>query len=186
MEKISKMRLPFSLDALEPVISTETMDAHYNGHYANYVKKYNELVSKKSRDHNLIKFNYYGAILHELYWENLIPGGTFYPTRILRENFATWFEGNRSIQEELLDILMKIKGSGWALLMAYPDGRIKAGWIQNHRLETIGQAEPICVIDAWEHSYYLQYKYHKKDFFEKCMQTINWDIVEERYRSLYA
>ena len=38
--------LPFSLDALEPWISTQTLDLHYNKHHAGYVKKLNELVKE--------------------------------------------------------------------------------------------------------------------------------------------
>ena len=33
------IKLPYSLNALSPIISAETMNEHYNKHYKNYINK---------------------------------------------------------------------------------------------------------------------------------------------------
>lgn len=173
--------LPFELDALEPVISAETMDAHYNGHYRNYIKKYNRLISKDYRNPEEINFNRNGAFLHEFYWESLIPGGRSEPSELLIDNFSTWFGGRRDIVRQLKEITGKIQGSGWGLLLSDKEGRIKVGAIQNHRLESVIYDNLLLVVDIFEHSYYLDYLYHKESFLDNFMDLINWDVVEERY-----
>lgn len=37
--------LPYSVNALEPVIDTQTLELHYGKHHQGYVNKLNELVT---------------------------------------------------------------------------------------------------------------------------------------------
>jgi Fe-Mn family superoxide dismutase len=45
--------LPYSYDALEPHIDQKTLQVHHRGHHATYVKKLNEVVSKRPELHRL-------------------------------------------------------------------------------------------------------------------------------------
>lgn len=77
---IKMIELPYSLDALEPFYSKETLDLHYNILYKGYVDKTNasllNLESARARnDFKNIKclekelsFQGSGAILHELFF----------------------------------------------------------------------------------------------------------------------
>ena len=38
------MKLPYELDALEPLMSKETLEFHYGKHHQTYVNKLNELI----------------------------------------------------------------------------------------------------------------------------------------------
>jgi Fe-Mn family superoxide dismutase len=40
--KISQTPLPYELNGLEPVLTQQQMDYHYNRHHKTYVTKYNE------------------------------------------------------------------------------------------------------------------------------------------------
>ena len=40
--------LPYSLDALEPVISKEIMDIHYHKHHQSYLDKINDIIRHKT------------------------------------------------------------------------------------------------------------------------------------------
>ncbi len=77
--------LPYALDALEPVISAEIMDLHYNKHHQGYVNNLNAALEKyesaeSANDissmialHSAIKFNGGGHINHSIFWTNLAP-----------------------------------------------------------------------------------------------------------------
>ena len=48
MGKFSLMALPYAMDALEPVISKETLEFHYGKHLAGYVNNLNGLLEGSS------------------------------------------------------------------------------------------------------------------------------------------
>ena len=81
---IEMIKLPYSLDALEPYYSRETLNLHYNVLYKGYVSKTNDVLTKlevarSTNDYSNIKclekelsFQGSGAILHQLFFENMI------------------------------------------------------------------------------------------------------------------
>lgn len=77
--------LPYPLNALEPYYSKETLELHYNVLYKGYVdntnqteeklalaRKNNDFANIKCYEKNLSFFGS-GAILHELFFENMGP-----------------------------------------------------------------------------------------------------------------
>lgn len=82
---LKMIELPYPLNALEPYYSKETLDLHYNILYKGYVDNTNNTeeklrVAREKRDFSNIKclekdLSFYGsgAILHELFFENLGP-----------------------------------------------------------------------------------------------------------------
>jgi superoxide dismutase len=42
--KITQVPLPYALNDLEPVLTQQQMDYHYNRHHKTYVVKYNEKI----------------------------------------------------------------------------------------------------------------------------------------------
>ena len=77
--------LPYPLNALEPYYSKETLDLHYNILYKGYVDNTNNVEEKlrlvrENKDFSNIKclekdlsFFGSGAILHELFFQNMGP-----------------------------------------------------------------------------------------------------------------
>ena len=63
-EKLTLSPLPFKMGDLSPVLSKDNIDYHYNVLSKGYVDRYN----KKEGDP---KFNYGGAMLHNLFWTQL-------------------------------------------------------------------------------------------------------------------
>ena len=57
MEEIKGLRkyelppLPYKIDALEPYISKDIVDVHYNGHHKGYVNTANTLIDRLGRGH---------------------------------------------------------------------------------------------------------------------------------------
>lgn len=82
---LQKINLPYSLNALEPFYDRETLTIHYNTLYSAYVENTNKTEEKlkqarKMNDFENIKclekelsFQGSGAILHELFFKNMVP-----------------------------------------------------------------------------------------------------------------
>ena len=80
---IKMIELPYTLNALEPYYSKETLDIHYNVLYKGYVDNTNkteEKLGKARLENNFesikclerdLSFFGSGAILHELFFENM-------------------------------------------------------------------------------------------------------------------
>ena len=94
MGKFELMALPYAIDALEPVISRQTLEFHHGKHLAAYVNNLNALLpgsgfEEASLEEIVCKatggiLNNAGQILnHELYFGNLPH---LRPTMLLREN----------------------------------------------------------------------------------------------------
>ncbi len=88
LRKYELPQLPYKIDGLEPYISKDIVDVHYNGHHKGYVNTANTLLDRyngiikgdvTSYDlHGLIRlltFNISGDKLHTLYWDNMAPSG---------------------------------------------------------------------------------------------------------------
>lgn len=90
--------LPYAENALNPVISSETMSYHYGKHHQAYVNKLNELVvgtpfadmpldmvvaaTAKDSQHKAIFNNAAQTWNHNFYWQSLKPNGG--ASRLLR------------------------------------------------------------------------------------------------------
>ncbi len=82
---LKMIELPYPLTALEPYYSKETLDLHYHILYKGYVDNTNNTeeklrMAREKRDFSNIKclekdLSFYGsgAILHELFFENMGP-----------------------------------------------------------------------------------------------------------------
>lgn len=189
--------LPYALNALEPIISEEIMNLHFNKHHKAYVDNFNKaetqyVDAEKKGDipamialQAAIKFNGGGHINHSIFWTNLAPanqGGGKAPEGALREAIDQQFGSLEKFIEQFSQKAVAIQGSGWAWL-----GFNKA----MHHLEiltcdnqdplTIKGLIPLLGIDVWEHAYYLQYKNVRADYVKAIWNVVNWKNVSERY-----
>ena len=85
--RIVLKHLPYELNALEPLMSSETLDFHYGKHHRTYVNNLNNLLTKqeevlqaKKKDikalnqiSSLICFNGGGHLNHEIFWDSMCP-----------------------------------------------------------------------------------------------------------------
>lgn len=195
MTKFTLPKLPYALDALEPIISKEIMDLHYNKHHAAYCNNLNAALEKyaaaeKALDietmialQSAIKFNGGGFINHSIFWETLAPAGKGgSPSPKLKAAIERDFGSLDAMIKEMSEKTGAIQGSGWGWLGAKPNGTLEIVTCQNQDpLITLG-LHPLFGIDVWEHAYYLQYKNVRPDYIKAIWEIVNWDAVSSRYK----
>ena len=153
--------LPYGYAGLEPITSAQALKIHYGGHHKGYVDKFNKLLKEGGPKQDL-EFNYSGHILHTHYWESFGPKES-YPGSITQRMLDPEF-----FVESLVDSAMKIKGSGWVVAVL-DRGKVRIVSIANHNLRDIAHFDPLLVLDAWEHSYYIDFANMKKKFFNSSI-----------------
>ena len=65
-------------------------------------------------------------------------------------------------------------------------GRLIIEQVYDHQANIAQGAEPLLVIDAWEHAYYLQYENRKTEFFDAIWNVVNWADVARRFEAARA
>lgn len=172
MNKLTVKPLPYAYNALEPIISKKIMELHHDKHYAGYVNNFNNLLDTGK----INSFNYNGAIMHEIFWENMSPAKQDnLPPEGLFSDFAKF-------KEEFTVAAVSVEGSGWAVLWKTESG-LAIGQLEKHNLLGLNGAKPILVLDVWEHAYYLDYLNDRKAYVENFWKIVDWEVVAGRLRS---
>jgi superoxide dismutase, Fe-Mn family len=176
MIKLTSKPLPYDYDALEPIISKRIMELHHDKHYVNYINAFNTALETGK----VSSFNYNGALLHEIFWNNMrAPKENNQPSENLSKILTKNFESIDNFKSLFTTAATTVEGSGWAVLWKTPMG-LAIGQLEKHNLLGLNGAEPILVLDVWEHAYYLDYLNDKKSYVEKWWSVVNWEDIEKR------
>lgn len=197
--KFELPQLPYGLGDLEPVISKEIMDLHYNKHHAAYVQNLNKALeqyeeAQKNRDnekmialHPALRFNGGGYINHCIFWTNLAPknkGGGTPPNGPLVDAINRDFGSLDQFIQKFSAKTVAIQGSGWGWLGFNKEaGRLEMATTSNQDPASTVGLIPLLGIDVWEHAYYLQYKNVRADYVKMIWEIVNWTNVAERYQA---
>ena len=192
MEKFSLMALPYAPEALEPVISRDTIAFHHGKHLAAYVNNLNAMLPGSGfEDVSLTEIvckaeggilNNAGQILnHELYFgqfaaqkENNAPTGR------IAEAIVRDFGSFEAFKDEFQKKGATLFGSGWVWLSADADGKLVITQEVNAANPVQRGLKPLLTFDVWEHAYYLDYQNRRPDHLAALWQIVNWDVVEKR------
>ncbi|NEZ49180.1 superoxide dismutase [Clostridium botulinum] len=185
--------LPYDYNALEPYYDEETVRIHHDKHHQAYVDGLNKAETKlmearESSDFSTIKhwerelaFNGAGNILHTLFWENMIPGGSE-PTDEILDRINRDFGNFDNFKNQFSAAAATVEGSGWCALVWIPRfEKLEIIQIEKHQDLAILGAAPLLLLDLWEHAYYLKYQNRRADFIKAWWNIVNWNIVNERY-----
>lgn len=165
-ERLELADLPYSRNALSPVMSKTTLDNHYGKLAKGYVDRYNKGEGDKT-------FNAAGAYLHNLFFPQLrAPRSSNKPTGSIKALIDRKFGSYDKFQKELAEKAMKLQGSHWIYLSK--SGTIKT--IPNHQKRT----DIALLIDWWEHAWAIDYGADKAKYLKNIWRIINWDIVNQR------
>ncbi len=122
------------------------------------------------------------VVLHELYFDGLSPKAPA-PSEDIRRAIAKRFG---SVEKWSNDFVASAKAArGWAMLVKHPiNGRLYNIVSDEHAMGLLWMAVPLVVIDTYEHAFYIDYKNRKGDYIEKFIDHIDWNEVNQRYRSV--
>lgn len=191
--------LLYGYDQLGTYISADIMKLHHDKHHQAYVDKLNatldtapalrerpleslladidslpEGVQLAVRNHGGGHYN------HSLFWQWMSPHGGGEPTGELAEKITNEYGNFQSFVDEFTTKSLSVFGSGWAWLQ--PDMSILTTSNQDTPIMQ-GLQAPLLGLDVWEHAYYLDYKNKRDDYVKAWWNVVNWNMVEERFRT---
>lgn len=191
--KFELMALPYAEDALEPVISRQTIGFHYGKHLQAYVNNLNALLEgsplaglpieeivKKAEGGML---NNAGQILnHNMYFGQFAaPRADNRPTGALAAAIEKQYGSFDAFREEFQKKGAALFGSGWVWLSADADGKLVITQEPNASNPILHGLKPLLTFDVWEHAYYLDYQNRRPDHLSALWQIVDWEVVGRRY-----
>jgi len=193
MGKFELMALPYAPEALEPVISKETISFHHGKHLAGYVNNLNGLLegsplAELPLEEIVLKaeggiLNNAGQILnHNLYFGQFAAQKTDNkPVGKLAEAITRDFGSFEAFKEEFQKKGATLFGSGWVWLSADKDGKLVITQETNAANPIQKGLKPLLTFDVWEHAYYLDYQNRRPDHLAAIWSIIDWSIIASRY-----
>ena len=184
--------LPYERDALEPVISKETLDYHYGKHHQAYVTNLNKMVpgtefADASLEDIIRKadggvFNNAAQVWnHTFYWNCLSPNGGGEPNGALGAAIDKAFGSFDKFKDEFSKAAAGNFGSGWTWLVKNKDGSVAIDNTSNAGTPIREGIHPLLTVDVWEHAYYIDYRNARPKYLEEIWKIINWDFVSSNY-----
>jgi Fe-Mn family superoxide dismutase len=184
--------LPYAQDALEPVISAETIDYHYGKHHQAYVTNLNNLVPGTDfEDAPLedIVMNSEGGLFnnaaqvwnHTFYWNGLSPNGGGEPTGALADAINVAFGSFEDFKDAFIKSAVGNFGSGWTWLVKNEDGTLEIFNTDDADTPLRHGKKPLLTVDVWEHAYYIDYRNARPKYLEEIWKIVNWDFAAANF-----
>lgn len=184
--------LPYANDALEPAISSQTIEYHYGKHEKAYIDNLNKLIhDTEYEDMSLEEIieksegalfnNASQAWNHIFYFFTFSPEGAREPSGELRKAIELQFGSFDAFKKDFVDAGTKIFGSGWVWLACDESGKLLILQKSNAGNPLTDGLTPLLVFDVWEHAYYLDYQNRRAEALEKLWDIVDWDVVSSRY-----
>ena len=190
--------LPYAENALEPVISANTINFHYAKHHKGYVDNLNKLIAGTEfaglplekiitetagkPDKAAIFNNAAQAWNHAFYWRSLSSKGGGEPSADLKQKIEASFGTADACKKELAAAATTQFGSGWAWL-ALDGGKLTVIKTGNADSPLAKGMKPLFTIDVWEHAYYLDYQNRRADYVSAVLEKlINWSFAADNLK----
>ena len=196
-EKVSNMftliNLPYEPDALEPVLSAQTLGFHHGKHLQGYVNNLNAALPGSAFEGMVLEeivrkadgavFNNAGQILnHNLYFGQFrAPADANRPSGKLAAQIDLQWGSFEAFQAEFVAKGAGLFGSGWVWLSAQADGSLVITQEPGAQNPITKGLKPLLTFDVWEHAYYLDYQNRRPDHLKALWSIVNWDEIERRY-----
>jgi Fe-Mn family superoxide dismutase len=185
--------LPYAKQALEPHISKQTLETHYEKHHKGYLAKLKkEIEGKPEADRSLEDlirtsegkvFNFAAQVWnHSFYWRSMQPDGGGKPAGDLLAKLDEAFGSVDDFKQAFADAATGEFGSGWAWLVVDPNGRLRVR-SSSDADNPLGSGQvPLLTIDVWEHAYYLDYQNERGKYVDAVIDNLlDWDFATENF-----
>ncbi|KAJ1404805.1 Manganese/iron superoxide dismutase [Sesbania bispinosa] len=201
---------PYSLNALEPIMSIQTLEYHWGKHHRAYVENLKKqvvgtglegrslediIVTSYNKGDILPAFNNAAQVWnHDFFWECMKPGGGGRPTGDLLGLIERDFGSFEKFLDEFKAAAATQFGSGGLGLHVNKASRFDTGDAANipssdedNKLVVLKSPNaPLLTIDVWEHAYYLDYqviccsKHYTQILVLVTEKLVSWDAVSSR------
>ena len=189
------IELPYTMEALGPVISAQTLSFHHGKHLQAYVDNLNKLLPGSEFEGMALEeivrkapagpvFNNAGQILnHELYFTQFRPVGEASqgPDGALAAQIEKQWGSVDAFMAEFEAKGAGLFGSGWVWLSADSDGSLVITQEQGASNPVVKDLKPLLTFDVWEHAYYLDYQNRRAAHLSALWQIVNWKVIAARY-----
>jgi Fe-Mn family superoxide dismutase len=187
--------LPYADDALDPVITANTLSFHYGKHHKTYVDNLNNLAKGTDYETATLEkviadtagkadkaglFNNAAQIWnHTFYWNSLKRGGGGKPAGRLAAMIDSDLGGYDNFRKDFAANAVSQFGSGWGWLVV-EGGKLKIVKTGNAEVPLTKGQTPLLTVDVWEHAYYLDYQNRRADYVNAVIdKLLNWDFAAE-------
>lgn len=185
-------QLPYDNDALEPAISSKTIEYHYGKHEKAYIDNLNRLIKgTEFEDSDLEEViakasgplynNASQAWNHIFYFFTFSPDGRREPVGDLAKAIDRDFGSFEKFKEAFVDAGVGLFGSGWVWLSRDESGKLFITQGQNAQNPIQDGLTPLLTFDVWEHAYYPDYQNRRADALKRLWDIVDWETVESRY-----
>lgn len=185
--------LPYSLDALAPHISKETLEYHYGKHHQTYITNMNNQIKGTEFENmpleEIVKKSSGGLFNnaaqswnHTFYWLGFAPNGVALNEAgsLAKAIVAKWTSFD-AFKEAFNQVAAGTFGSGWAWLVKTPKGELDLVSTSNAATPLTSENTPLLTCDVWEHAYYIDYRNSRPNYLSHFWEIVNWEEVEKRF-----
>ena len=187
------IQLPYAENALEPIISAETIGFHHGKHLQTYVNNLNALLPGSGFEEMPLEeivsksegaiFNNAGQMLnHHLYFtqftapkEDNAPSGKI--AELIQEQFLSFDAFKAEFEKKGATLF----GSGWVWLSVDKDEKLVISLEPNAGNPLTKGLTPLLTFDVWEHAYYLDYQNRRPAHLSALWQLIDWEAINGRF-----
>ena len=185
-------QLPFAENALDPVITANTLSFHYGKHHKAYVdntlkliagtelegKSLEEIIAAANKEGKTGIFNNAAqAWNHDFYWTSLAATGSVALPAELKALLEANFGSVDDFKKQFTTAAVGQFGSGWAWLVM-ENSKLAIVTTSNAGVPWLDGKKPLFTVDVWEHAYYLDYQNRRQAYVEAVLdKLINWDFA---------
>lgn len=193
--------LPYTSDALEPVIDAKTMEIHYGRHHQAYITNLNaqaettpelakltleQMMAQISKYNTAVRNNGGGHYNHQLFWQVMAPVNQVgEPSAALKAAIERDFGSLDALKTAFNQAAATRFGSGWAWVIVNGEGKLQVTSTANQDnplMDVVDvKGQPILALDVWEHAYYLNYQNRRGDYSQAWWKVVNWNKVNELF-----
>lgn len=198
--------LPYATDALEPYLSAECVNTHYNITTKNHFDTVNTLIAgtaandcstmqealeviNRGTSHAELYHALLDAINHVFFWDSITPNLPHEPSPELLKEIEITFGSLDQLKQQCIEVATKPSKAGVSFVwLVVSNGQLQ---LKNSLFVTpsvlcaaTGKTfvpTPLLAIDCWEHAYAQQYPSDCAAYVEAMWNLIDWERVNDRF-----
>ena len=186
-------QLPFDRNALDPVMSGETLDYHHGKHHKAYVDNLNNLQKGTEFENmgleDIVKkssggiYNNAAQVWnHTFFWSCMKPAGGGEPKGALADAINAKWGSYAAFKEAFAKSAAGNFGSGWTWLVKKADGSVDIVNMGAAGTPLTTGDTPVLTVDVWEHAYYIDHRNQRPKWIETFLGSlVNWSFAEKNF-----